>query len=112
MFYFSVHTFLVGVSLFIIWNLHVTLQKLQAFNASQAEELRLWKEVKILSIDLFETDKLNSDYDVKQTKLESAVESAVKVRKLNEFMLEQLVKEGILTVKQNENSSLKGNTSN
>lgn len=85
---------------------------MQAFNASMAEELRLLKEIEIMAKDLFESDKLNSDYDVKQTKLESAVESAVKVRKLNKFMHEQLVKEGILTVKQNENSSPKGNTSN
>lgn len=85
---------------------------MQAFNASMAEELRLLKEIEIMAKDLFESDKLNSDYDVKQTKLESAVESAVKVRKLNKFMHEQLVEEGILIVKQNENSSPKGNTSN
>lgn len=70
--------------------------KLKAFNNSLTEEIRLWKEVESMNIDVFESDKVNSDYDVKLSKLESAIDAAIKVNKLNAFLFEQLVKEGIV----------------
>ena len=70
--------------------------KLKSLVNSRTEEIRLWEEVESMNIDLFESDKVNSDYDVKLSKLESAIDAAIKVNKLNAFLFEQLVKEGIV----------------
>lgn len=85
----------------VLWN---RIAKVQALTDSQAVEILLWKEIQSMEIDVFQTDKLDSGYDAKVTKLERALEAAAEVGKLNEFLVEQLVQEGIVTVKKKEES--------
>jgi hypothetical protein len=98
MFYYSLTKFFFAAScvqIYLIKVLQDNIVKLKSFDNSLMEEIRLWKEVESMNIDLFESDKVSSDYDVKLSKLESAIDAAIKVNKLNAFLFEQLLKEGI-----------------